>query len=155
MKNVRSEEKKTCIFLTVEDFELLLDKLFSGNVSAYYEMDGIGYEREDDEPIVLEMIYDRIAWYYDVGEVTSIHIDDSSPYGVWICYKGDSYIPNSEPGLYACAILWALDEEDEDKEDLPSFVKLPESVMDIDDVADYLSDTYGFCVCSYMLHRVA
>lgn len=154
MKNVRDYDKKTCIFLGYEDFYELFDTLFEGKIEASYEMDGISYDRDGDEPADIEMIYDRIACYYDVGKVTSIHADDSEFLGVWICYEGEFYIPQ-ESGIYACDIRWSLDEEDKAYRDLPSFVRLPESVTDIEDVADYLSDTYGFCVCSYMLHRVA
>ena len=140
MKNVRDYDKKTCIFLEYEDFDELLDTLFEGKIEASYEMDGISY--------------DRIACYHDVGKVTSIHADDSEFLGVWICYEGEFYIPQ-ESGIYACDIRWSLDEEDKAYRDLPSFVRLPESVTDIEDVADYLSDTFGYCVCSYMIHKVA
>ena len=44
----------------------------------------------------------------------------------------------------ATEIEWDLDEGDEDVE-LPEKVLIPWNILD-DDIADYLSDEYGFCV---------
>ena len=51
----------------------------------------------------------------------------------------------------AFAIDWEVDEGDADF--LPREVFIPESVAD-DDIADYLSDEYGFLIRSYSLEEV-
>lgn len=32
-------------------------------------------------------VYEKLAEYYDVTKITSIHSDDCAKIGVWICYK--------------------------------------------------------------------
>lgn len=49
----------------------------------------------------------------------------------------------------AIDIEWDIDEDSYDNEvDLPSEVDIPWDVLD-DDIDSYLTDKYGFCVCSY------
>lgn len=49
----------------------------------------------------------------------------------------------------AVDIEWDIDEDDYgDEVDLPSEVDIPWDVLD-DDIDCYLTDKYGFCVCSY------
>lgn len=49
----------------------------------------------------------------------------------------------------AIDIEWDIDEDSYDNEvDLPSEVEIPWDILD-DDIVSYLTDVYGFCVCSY------
>jgi hypothetical protein len=46
-------------------------------------------------------------------------------------------------------VYWDVDPDINVEElDLPEVVEIPES---IDDIADYLSDEYGYCVTSYIV----
>ena len=87
MKNVRESQRKTCIFLEVEEFESILHRLFGKDIETDYSLDGlyIGYENGDD--LDTEELHDLLAKYFDVATVTSIHIDDADTTGVWIVYK--------------------------------------------------------------------
>lgn len=48
-------------------------------------------------------------------------------------------------------VYWDVDPDLSVEElDLPEVVEIPES-MDDDDIADYLSNEYGYCVASYIV----
>ena len=64
---------------------------------------------------------------------------------------GAFYEEEDLPERTAHHIFWDVDEED-GIVDLPDSVLIPDNVVD-DDVADYLSDTYGFCVSSFLLRK--
>lgn len=44
---------------------------------------------------------------------------------------------------YAVDIKWAID-DNEELDDLPDTVEIPDYIFD-DDIADWLSDIYGYC----------
>lgn len=84
MKNVNPAMLKTCIFMTAEQYEATLREIYGDSIEVTFEMDGVsvGYfdgDTPDVEPALAE--------YFGVTEVTSVHIDDCEPTGVWVCYK--------------------------------------------------------------------
>lgn len=86
MKNVLDSEKKTCIFKTIDDFKRDVRTASKGSVKITTELDGISFEdtiKNDSADNINRLMAD----YYDVKEITSIHIDDCDYTGVWICYK--------------------------------------------------------------------
>ena len=105
MKNVRDSQLRTSIVISHEEFDHILSELTSNMVKASYTLEGIDYEpnyhwgevlpEDEMEAYVDENFYEditkfykKLAGYFDVKEVTSIHIDDcDSPVGVWITYK--------------------------------------------------------------------
>lgn len=102
MKNITEYNKKTCIFKTVEemndDIKAAIDPTANINVC----LDGVEFTKtfaDFKEPytddISEEEIFSKLAEYYDVKEITSIHIDDCDMAGVWICYK-DSPVVETE-----------------------------------------------------------
>ena len=46
-----------------------------------------------------------------------------------------------------------LEYDEDDALDLPTEVEIPNDIEE-DDITDYLSDTYGFCVNSYSIKEV-
>ena len=56
---------------------------------------------------------------------------------------------------YAVDIVWDTDGEDEEDLGLPSRVEIPFFVDDDDDdeIADYLSDEYGYCVFGFNIEQ--
>ena len=46
---------------------------------------------------------------------------------------------------FATNIIWDTDDEDVDHFNLPSIVEIPKEI-DVEDIADYLSDEFFFCV---------
>lgn len=46
--------------------------------------------------------------------------------------------------MKAINILWDVDYE-EDLEDLPTEIEIPDGMTDEDDISDYISDFTGFC----------
>ena len=54
---------------------------------------------------------------------------------------------------YAVDIVWDTDGEDEEDLGLPSRVEIPFFVDD-DEIADYLSDEYGYCVFGFNIEQI-
>lgn len=55
--------------------------------------------------------------------------------------------------IKATNIVWDIDPEDEDEEfKLPDEVNIPENIDD-EEIADYLSNKFGFCVTAYNLEK--
>lgn len=86
MKNVLDSEKKTCIFKTIDDFKRDVRTASNGDINVTTELDGISFNDITKNDFA-DNINDIMADYYDVKEITSIHIDDCDYTGVWICYK--------------------------------------------------------------------
>ena len=61
---------------------------------------------------------------------------------------------------FATSIVWDVEEvsfvfEDENVElNLPTRVEIPSDISDDYDIADYLSDEYGFLVCCYDVEEI-
>ena len=90
MKNVENYQLKKCIFMELDDYKELINKITDGLKSVEYEYDGIYYEdtekAEETETYWNEDITETLSKYFDVT-VTSVHADDCEYLGVWICYK--------------------------------------------------------------------
>ena len=88
MKNVKSWQLKTCIFIDMDEFDEIIKKVVSDNIVVSYCLDGIYFENKNntEEFIDEQDIYKKLAKYFDVKTITSIHIDDFDIVGVWICY---------------------------------------------------------------------
>jgi hypothetical protein len=81
-------KEKTCRFFTVSEFRALLNKLYPDEkIYMDVSIDGlyIGKGSSDDLPV--EDLHERLAKAIGVSEVTSIHIDDYEPAGVWVAVK--------------------------------------------------------------------
>jgi hypothetical protein len=62
--------------------------------------------------------------------------------------------PNpTNPRAYAVDIVWDTDGEDEEDLGLPSRVEIP-FFTDDDEIADYLSDEYGYCVFGFNIEQI-
>lgn len=65
-------------------------------------------------------------------------------------YNTADELKKSNPDWIVSDIEWDVEEEDPDsKSELPDTVRIPFSECDRDDIADHLSDAYGFCISSY------
>ena len=73
MKNI------SCIFMELSEFQECINEAYGGEIYIDVSLDGISIEATD--------CYERMAKYFGVDKITSIHIDDYSPVGVWIAYK--------------------------------------------------------------------
>lgn len=83
---LRPNQLKTCIFLTVEEFECVLNEIYGQHITVHCDLDGCWYESDKDLDICDSDICVELSRYYGVN-VTSIHVDDCDITGVWICYK--------------------------------------------------------------------
>lgn len=86
MKNVNEYMLKTCIYMPADEYEELLKELFGEYLRVDFTLEGLGVEYNNitcDEPDIAS----KLAEYFDVKEITSIHIDDCDYMGVWIVYK--------------------------------------------------------------------
>lgn len=89
MKNVRETQLKKCIFMTLEEFEELINTLTNGLKEVKFEFSVYitdSNKADDEETYWQEDICVTLSKYFDV-EVTSFHSDDCEYPCVWICYK--------------------------------------------------------------------
>ena len=87
MKNVRENQLKKCIYVEAEDFTAIVQGLFENeHIDVTYTVEGLDICTDNDVVDVGEL-FEGLAKYFDVKEVTSIHIDDFDFIGVWIVYK--------------------------------------------------------------------
>lgn len=90
MKNVGGNVwKVACLFTSCGEYERILKELFGDDLLVEFGMEGIwvGYDDSDlwvDE----ERIHSKLAEYFGVRKVTSVHMDDDvMDVGVWIAYE--------------------------------------------------------------------
>ena len=80
--------KKTCIFESFDNFK----KICCGGLFA--DIDDFDVDFDIDNGIYFcgigdNEVYKRLADYYRVKTINSIHTDHSGKTGVWICYEGN------------------------------------------------------------------
>lgn len=89
MKNVRENQLKNCIFMELDVFTSIIEKITDGLLTIEYE-DGVymthSQKAADTDTWWNEDILKTLSRYFDV-EVTSFHSDSCEYVGVWICYK--------------------------------------------------------------------
>lgn len=87
MKNVQDWQKVTAIVLSEEEFDEVIDEITDGQVGAYVDFEnGIVYvNSSSDASVETSDIWDMLAQYYGVAEITSIHADDCG--SIWIAYN--------------------------------------------------------------------
>lgn len=88
MKNITKAEVKSCIVKEWNEYESIVKQIYAGHkIDLSYSEEGISHCIDDDCPYI-DDLYEKLANYFDVKEVQSIHIDDSdySAVMVWICY---------------------------------------------------------------------
>lgn len=85
MKNVRENQLKKCIFLTEEQMNDILTEIYKVPVKVKFSVDGLWYDSKED--IDDETLMKDLRDYFEVKDVTSIHIDDCDIVGIWVCYK--------------------------------------------------------------------
>lgn len=129
------------IYLTIAE-SLGTDNEFSSEVF-------VSTSEQQAREMATSLIADMIEEMYDGDE-------EIDPTGYWDL-EGDDWfyrvriesyeVPESQSKLkkYATNIIWDTDDEDIDYFDLPSRVEIPTEV-DVEDIADYLSDEFSFCV---------
>ena len=86
MKNVKKEQLKQCIFLSLEEYTNIIKQCFDEETKVVCSNKGI-FVYKTNEIINNYDICDVLAKYFDVNQITSVHIDDSYYTGVWIAYK--------------------------------------------------------------------
>ena len=89
MKNVKENQLKKCIFMELETFTDMIEKITDGLLTVECE-DGIymtnSQKAGDTNTWWNEDILETLSKHFDV-EVTSLHSDNYEDVGVWICYK--------------------------------------------------------------------
>ena len=87
MQHIRPEQLKTCIAMDSSEFNNVLHTIFGDNIETEYSMDGLYIGYRDGDGIEDEELHKKLAEYFDVKTVTSIHIDDCEYLLVWTVYK--------------------------------------------------------------------
>lgn len=85
MRNVTEYMIKTSIVIPSDAYSRIVDELFPG-FKVYFDLDGLYYSDGRDD-LEYEVLYAKLAEYFGVKKVTSVHIDDCDDIGVWITYK--------------------------------------------------------------------
>lgn len=75
-----------CRFFTADEFRNLLESLYGVPVYIDLDYEGICIAVGEDECCPADL-HEKLANTLGVNEVTSIHIDDYIPPGVWIAVK--------------------------------------------------------------------
>ena len=70
MKNVRANQLKKCVVVSVSEMESVLKEIYGEPVTVHVSLDGVWYEC-DNIDIDDESLYVDLAKYYDVKTVTS------------------------------------------------------------------------------------
>lgn len=95
MKNVRKDKKKTCIFLETAELYRIFKEIFEYPVIIDIDYEGISFENEDGDSIPDEVIFKKLEEYFDISQITSIHIDNCDVTGIWIVYKDKEECPEA------------------------------------------------------------
>lgn len=85
MKNVKENQLRKCILKGYDEFKRDVAEALEHDVEITCDYDGLYFECNGDA-LCPEEILCGMSKYYGV-QVTSIHIDDYEPLGVWIVYK--------------------------------------------------------------------
>lgn len=87
MTNIHDSSIVTAIVLPHFKFEEILHTIFGVDIQMEISLDGIWIGFPGSE-LSQEELFEGLAKYFDVEEVTSVHADDCEyPIGVWIAYK--------------------------------------------------------------------
>ena len=96
MRNVSVTNLRKVIKLRHEDFEKIIDQLFSNEVKIQYDLEDSGWfaywanyeDKNIEEPSVpLEtQIFEKLGKYFDI-EIDEIITDNYAPCNFWISYK--------------------------------------------------------------------
>lgn len=105
MKNVKKINQKTCLCVTPEEFRQAVLNVTDGKLNIMYDENGQAYgtSGKDDVEFVDELLsditklYDKLAEYFDVGQVITFHTESHEGDGtlLWIVYEGKSYTQNT------------------------------------------------------------
>lgn len=89
MKNIKEHQLRKCIFMELDEYKDLIDRVTDGLKAVEYEL-GLFYmyteKAENTNTYWNEHIEETLSKYFDIT-VTSIHADDYDDVGVWIVYK--------------------------------------------------------------------
>lgn len=76
---------KKCLMLTADEFRDVLAKLYGDSVYADFSLDGL-YVGLTEDDIPVEDLHEKLAKYFRVHSIDSIHLDDDEPCNVWLVY---------------------------------------------------------------------
>ena len=89
MKNIKDYQLKKCIFMELDVFTRIIEKITDGLLTVEYE-NGVyithSQKAANTDTWRNEDILKTLSRYFDVN-VTSFHSDSCECVGVWICYK--------------------------------------------------------------------
>ena len=89
-------------FYTLDEFRRLVSSLYDETVYLDAELDGLHIGLSEDD-VPAEDLHERLAAVLQADEVTSVHIDDYEPCGVWVAYKDRNIINRAD---YIASKLW-------------------------------------------------
>lgn len=88
MKNVRENQLKKAIYLSSTEYKEILSELFNRKIEVEIALDGISYSTPDNFELNTDDLHERLAKYFDVKNVSSIHADDVEwDIGIWVIYQ--------------------------------------------------------------------
>lgn len=105
--------EKKCILLTADEFRDVVKSLYDEEVYIDFSADGLYVGLTEDE-LPAEDLHERLAQYFYVDGISSIHIDDYEPCGVWLVCKNETLTHTLDDGT----IIYAEKYPDPDKKEI-------------------------------------
>jgi len=94
--------EKKCIMLTINEFEAVVESLYNEEVHVDISDDDNLCVSLTEEDLPAEDLHERLAHYFYVDGITSIHIVPGNlyePYEVWLVCKNDALVQNLGDGI--------------------------------------------------------
>lgn len=70
----------------MESHSIFIEQISKLSIKIYCKLDGISYDYEENI-LDINILHAKLAGYFDVKEITSVHSDNCDYIGVWIIYK--------------------------------------------------------------------
>lgn len=86
------------------------------------------------------------SYWWDAAEIEEVNVDRKE-------LKGKNVIKGSTRPLVATDIEWDIDEDEE--VNLPNTIRIPDSITDIEEIGDYITNQTGYCHFGFKVTRSA
>ena len=99
MNNIKQSQLVKCILLTPDEFEIIVKDVINIPLHIDYTLEGLDIYPADETnyDVGTDVLKDKLAKYFDVKEITSIHLDHDEMPNVWIAYKENDIEEVEEP----------------------------------------------------------
>ena len=86
MKNLRPTQLCKVIVFGLDEFEQIVRTVMPGT-NVHCSLDGLSYSNPDMLDVDEDELRTKLANYFDIAEISSIHADDCETPGIWLVYN--------------------------------------------------------------------